>query len=345
MGSTTSLCQSNTAMTKNTKILLLFSTLALASASKSSFYDVLAKSKDSTSYERSRRDVGHVDPHSNDLHCVDVSTYEMVVWDDLEREKCTATFPKIREPKSKQICETVTTLKCDIKGYTECKMEMVPVEYKGFKMTNEKFVAQTCNETIVPEAHKKLRPECKNVTKQNCVTKWVVKPSGQKVWDGNEDCEEVTWEECKLVPYHVEFDVPKITCIPDKEIPWMDCVDEMKTQMTSKMTCEPKSTVSCSPQTTELCTRVDWVDIRQEAKPECNTDKKFYKPRQEVIHKKKCLLPDTGTRLPNGPLQNLKEKENLAQNVFPNPNNPIGKRSARDFGPGGRPSPVFVPEQ
>ena len=76
-----------------------------------------------------------------------------------------------------------------------------------------------------------------------------------QVWDGNEDCEEVTWEECKLVPYHVDFNVPKITCTPDKEIPWMDCVDDMKTQMTSKMTCEPKSTVSCSPQTTEMCVR------------------------------------------------------------------------------------------
>ena len=34
----------------------------------------------------------------------------------------------------------------------------------------------------------------------------------------------------------------------------MDCVDDIKTQMTSKMTCEPKSSVSCVPQTTEVCT-------------------------------------------------------------------------------------------
>merc|ERR1712037_1031391 len=336
MGSTTSLCQSNTAMTKNTKILLLFSTLALASASKSSFYDVLAKSKDSTIYERSRRDV--VDPHSKDLHCVDVSTYEEV------RTKCTATFPKIRESKSEEVCEIVTTLKCEIEGYTECKMEMVPVQYNGFKMEDKEFVPQTCEVKPKMEMHKKLKPECKNVTKQNCVTKWVVKPSGQKVWDGNEDCEEVEWEECKLVEYLVPFEVPKITCTPGEEIPWMDCVDDTKTQMTSKMTCEPKSTVSCSPETTELCIPVRWEEFRQEPKPECSIGKVF-KPRQEVSHKKKCLLPDSGTRLPNAPLQNLRPKENLVQNVFPNPNNPNGKRSARDFGPGGRPSPVFVPDQ
>ena len=77
--------------------------MALASASKSSFYDVLAKSKDRTSYERSRRDI---DPHSNDLHCVDVSTYEEVVYDEEDRTKCTATFPKIREPKSEEVSFT-----------------------------------------------------------------------------------------------------------------------------------------------------------------------------------------------------------------------------------------------
>ena len=86
---------------------------------------------------------------------------------------------------------------------------------------------------------------------------------------------------------------------------------------------------------------VYWEEFRQEPVPECKPAS-VNKPRQEVSHKKKCLLPDTATRLPNGPLQNLLPKENLAQNVFPNPN---GKRSARDFGSGGRPSPVFVPEQ
>ena len=60
-------------------------------------------------------------------------------------------------------------------------MEMVPVQYDGFKMQNEIFVPQTCEVKPKIEMHKKLKPECKNVTKQNCVTKWVVKPSGQKV--------------------------------------------------------------------------------------------------------------------------------------------------------------------
>ena len=74
-----------------------------------------------------------------------------------------------------------------------------------------------------------------------------------QVWDGNEDCEEVEWEECKLVEYLVPFEVPQVECKPGDIIPWTDCVDDTKTQMTSKMTCEPKSTVSCSPQTERKC--------------------------------------------------------------------------------------------
>ncbi len=36
----------------------------------------------------------------------------------------------------------------------------------------------------------------------------------RKVWAGNEACEPVTWQECKLVPKTVSFIVPEITCKP-----------------------------------------------------------------------------------------------------------------------------------
>ena len=60
-------------------------------------------------------------------------------------------------------------------------MDRVQIDYKGYKMTDEVFKPRTCKETEVIEMHTKKKPECKKVTKQNCVTKWVVKPSGQKV--------------------------------------------------------------------------------------------------------------------------------------------------------------------
>merc|ERR1711973_731036 len=84
------------------------------------------------------------------------------------------------------------------------------------------------------------------------------------------------------------------------------------------MTCEPYSAVECKPVTNKLCVLVQWEEYHQEVQPIC-TEENIDKPRQLVSHKKLCLLPDTQTKLPNGPLQPLKPKEKLEQNVFPDP--------------------------
>ena len=49
---------------------------------------------------RDRRDV---DPHSSDLHCVDVSTHGKVNWVEEKCEQCTARFEKRRISRSRQV--------------------------------------------------------------------------------------------------------------------------------------------------------------------------------------------------------------------------------------------------
>merc|ERR1719264_767039 len=61
------------------------------------------------------------------------------------------------------------------------------------------YFAKTCTESTEIVQHTKTAPECKNVTRQNCITKWEIDSNGNKVWAGNEDCEDVTWQECKPV--------------------------------------------------------------------------------------------------------------------------------------------------
>jgi len=286
--------------------------------------------------DRERRDI---DPHSNDLHCVDVSTYEDVVYDKVPREKCSAEFPKVTTNKVENICKEITTLQCSVLGYTKCDMTMESIPYKGFKMEEKNLPIKKCTEKMKTELHKKKKSECKDVTKQNCVTKWEVLPSGEKVWSGNEDCEPVTWNECKLVEYDVPFKVPAIVCEDAGLVPWTDCVETQESQMVSKMTCQPYAAVECQPITSRSCVTVQWTESHQVAEEKCYTDT-VNKPRQEVSHKKKCLLPDTQTKLPNGPLQGLLPKEELKQNVFPGP---VG-RAGREFNGEGRPSPVFKSE-
>merc|ERR1712142_1124191 len=317
---------------------------------KLTFWTLLAiiasvTSTDVEELERTRRDI---DPHSNDLHCIDVSTYEDVVWDEVPREKCTATFPKMIESKQERLCEQVTTLQCNVIGYTECTLSLESLPYKGFEMVPKFFQRKKCKESTKIEFHTKKRSECKDVTKQNCVTQWEVFSSGQKVWSGNEDCEPVTWNECKLVEYQVPFKVPAIVCEDAEAIPWDDCITTTKTQQTSRMTCRPYSAVECSPVTSQQCTTVQWTESHQKVVEDCDSSGTVRQPRQEVSHKKKCLLPDTQTALPNGPLQPLKPKEELKQNVFQRNGRAFeddeGSREGR-FSSDGRPSPVSAPVQ
>jgi len=271
------------------------------------------------------------DPHSDQFHCVDVSSYEDVNWKEKTCEQCTATFPKIIENKQEEVCEDVTTLDCNLVGYTDCNMEMGAVFYKGHDWVDEKLPVQECVETTKIEMHIKKKSECRNVTKQNCVTKWVVLPDGEKVWSGNEDCEPVTWVECKLIEHEVPFKVPEMKCEEKNEIPWKDCTVQQKTQMVSNMTCTPKTKVECLPVVKKLCTTIRWTESHQEKIEKCDGTTKTWEPFQEVAHKKKCLLPDQETSLPNKPLEDLAPKEKLEQNEFNNPLNPSDVLAQNDF--------------
>ena len=44
----------------------------------------------------------------------------------------------------------------------------------------------------------------------------------------------MTWRECKLVPRQVDFKVPKVDCVEGEAIPYTDCEDTEKVQMTTR---------------------------------------------------------------------------------------------------------------
>ena len=64
---------------------------------------------------------------------------------------------------------------------------------------------QKCQKSAVPQqlTETKQMPVCVPVTKQQCDSKWEVQVNAEtgemeKVWAGNENCREVTWEDCSL---------------------------------------------------------------------------------------------------------------------------------------------------
>jgi len=265
------------------KIIWLLSVMVASAAS-------LSRTDWPSLMQRLRREV--VDLHSGEF-CVDVSTFGDVVFEPTSREKCDTTFSKQCETKNEQVCDEVTEIQCEIVPYTECAMNMEEATYKSHEMVPKTIKKKVCSEGMDVVQHTKMMPECRNVTKQNCISKFETDEEGNQVWAGNEACEPVTWRECKLVPRQVDFKVPKINCEDGDEVPYTDCEETEKVQMITKMTCEVKHTTDCKPVTSTKCGNVQFQECSEEPEETCE-EVEMRVPRQEKQLKKKCLLPDDG---------------------------------------------------
>ena len=79
-----------------------------------------------------------------------------------------------------QVCDDVTEIQCEIQPYTECQMTMEVETYKGNEVVQKTFEKKLCQEAMDVVQHTKMMPECRNVTKQNCITKWETDEDGNQ---------------------------------------------------------------------------------------------------------------------------------------------------------------------
>jgi len=61
--------------------------------------------------------------------------------------------------------------------------------------------------------------------------------------------------------------------------------------MTNTFDCEVKSTTSCKSETRPDCKQIRYQSCREVPVTNC-VPKKVHVPTQELLHRKKCLLPD-----------------------------------------------------
>ena len=54
-----------------------------------------------------------VDLHTKEF-CVDVSTYQPVVWQEVDAEQCSTVFVKKCEDRSEEVCADVTETRCEV---------------------------------------------------------------------------------------------------------------------------------------------------------------------------------------------------------------------------------------
>ena len=182
-------------------------------------------------------------------------------------------------------------LLCQVVAEKDCKLGSETEEFQETKLVAKQFREQVCSQGRKEIPHTKMLPECRNVTKQNCVTLWETDQEGKKQWAGTDSCEPVTWQECELVPRQVTFIVPDITCDQGQEIWYHEPDTVTSTRQVNTFSCQPRSSLSCESRTRPVCKMVTWQDCREVPVPQCQS-KPVHVPTQEYLHRKKCLLPD-----------------------------------------------------
>ena len=153
--------------------------------------------------------------HQETGNCVDISYYDQVQYNESLIELCSYHVKSSCVKRKQQICQDVPVHSCKIVGYTDCQ-EIPTVEaVDDDKVVINQFSPQECVPGPVEVlTEMKNMPVCVDVTKQQCDSKWKVTEYGQKVFVSNENCHDVTWQECTMQLQPVTTDVPTWTCAP-----------------------------------------------------------------------------------------------------------------------------------
>ena len=232
----------------------------------------------------------HGDGH--DENCVDISRYGPVQYNESLTEVCSYKLNTNCVKKSEEVCVTVPITKCEIVGYTECDNIPSTQIVRDDSLQNQQFVAQDCEVSSVKETITEIKkmPVCQTVTKQQCDTKWVVNELGEKVWAGNENCKDVTWEDCTLEDREVSQEVEVYDCTPSSEIISYQTLSRTTSEVTThKTVCEPKANPVCSHTTEVQCDTVEWEDCTDTVTPNCFSAS-FRVPYQEFDHRLRCSV-------------------------------------------------------
>ena len=247
----------------------------------------------------------------HDDSCRDLTDYGDLITVDEEVDVCSYEMKKDCPETTESHCMEVTELECDVELFTDCTIDWTKHEVKESKPATLTKTLPTCTKEFRKEKHEKTHYDCKMVTKKHCTTLWEI-VNGLKVWAGNDDdCKDVTWEECSPVTVEVEWDVPFMNCInttysylsyEDTTIEVM--ADTMDCKVESRAVCKPKTSTKCSSITFQTCSEKPVETCKPEVVP-C--------PSKEVIHKQWCLFGQ-GEQPSDGPSTSATPSEGFNAN-------------------------------
>jgi len=206
-----------------------------------------------------------------------------------ERRVCKTEMQKNCEEITESGCLEVTELRCEVKLTTNCAMNWENKETVQSVMKVDERQLKNCTKDMVREFHNKTIYECKNVTKTHCTTLWTVDANGEKVWAGNEDdCRDVTWEECFPIIKQVPIQVAEMNCY-DYPVSYFDYENITSQVMADTMDCKVEKVPVCNPITSTKCDDVTYTKCKELPETICETVE-IPVPSQSKLHKQWCLF-------------------------------------------------------
>merc|ERR1712173_534596 len=213
---------------------------------------------------------GHHHGDGHDKNCVDISRYSEVLFNVSYNDICTYRTHRTCQINKSSACVSIPVTNCDVVGLADCRNTPFSGVYHDDVVNTHQSVPKECTQTgeeTLIEYHQK--PVCQNITKQQCDSKWVINSQGEKVWAGNENCQEIVWEDCSLQQVPSPITVPTYTCYDLPAISY--AVAEFHTVEVTGYTshCETKAYPVCTTTNEQRCTEVEYEECFDTIEPVC----------------------------------------------------------------------------
>ena len=224
----------------------------------------------------------------HDNFCRDLSDYGDLNVVNEPVSVCSSKMEKTCEERTERQCMEVMELECDVELFTNCSMAWTTLEVKESKPATLTKTLPTCTKEYRKEKHEKTHYDCKMVTKKQCTTLWEV-VNGEKVWAGNDDdCRDVTWEECNPITVEVEWEVPFMNCI-NTTYSYLSYEDTTTEVMADTMDCKVLPRTVCKPRPVKKCDSITFTTCSKKPVEECH-EEMVPCPSKEKIHRQWCLF-------------------------------------------------------
>ena len=166
----------------------------------------------------------------HDHGCVKIQKWSQVEYKEELKDVCSYKCDKECHTVTEDVCINVPVEKCELVGYPNCQETKTIKDVRDDFTHKIVFPVTTCTKgEIVNINEVKPMPVCVDKVKEQCESKWTTdEATGEKVWAGNVNCQDVTWQDCTLVDTLVVEPVQTNHCRVTENIDYSEAVEVSK---------------------------------------------------------------------------------------------------------------------